>query len=109
MKGKEQTFLNRYFPRWWWMCVPYTLLFSASVLIVRPSPFFLAHAGLLLVMLFDLTLWGSVAWTLLACCLFISDRAIDRTAAQKVEVALSVLACIIGVYLRFFWTGNANS
>jgi hypothetical protein len=89
---------------WWWTSVPYLLIFTLMVLTFKPTPGFLAHVILPLLLLFWMTLYSSLAWVLVA--LVIAVRRPAVRFFNLTRLALGIAAALLGVYLEFFWAGN---
>jgi len=74
------------------------MLFLELVLASRPTPGMLAHTRTLPTIIFYLTLYSSIAWTLAAIALAIGRRT-HRT--NKLMLSLGLAACVLAVYLGF--------
>jgi hypothetical protein len=101
---------------WWWTSVPYLLIFAALVLILKPTPGILAHILLPLLILFWVALYSSLAWvavslfrmawSLVSLLWGVHRRPMPVTLSSIGSLVLGIAACLLGVYLEFFWTGN---
>jgi hypothetical protein len=89
------------FDIWWWASAPYTLVFALFVVVIRPSPGFLAHVILPFLYLFELTLVSAALWSIwfvLSC--LVSPRSRSARLARAWMLVVALLACVLGVILE---------
>lgn len=102
---------------WWWTSVPFLLVFAALVLILKPTPGILAHILFPLLISFWAVLYSSLAWIVVTCFQILWRmvsviRGVPGGESSRVtfggllRLILGIAACLLGVYLEFFWAGN---
>jgi hypothetical protein len=90
--------------KWWWVCVPYVFLFSAVVILLKPTPGILAHILWPLLVLFWIALPASMVWTVAKVTSLILRRQLARWNVATLIAATA--SSLLGIYLQFFWAGN---
>jgi len=89
---------------WWWTAVPYLLVYSILVILLRPSPGILAHIFFPFLIAFWLALYSCIGWLIV---IVVRVAVARRLAPANLTMLLvSLVASLIGLYLEFFWTGN---
>jgi len=84
---------------WWWLSVPYLLVFAILVVVLRPTPGILAHIFWPLLILFWISLCSSLAWILFS----FARRISSAIALSLYKLGLALVGCALGVYIQLFW------
>lgn len=91
---------------WCYASVPYLLLYSVLVILLRPTPGMLAHIFFPFVIAFWLALYICIAWTIVTFVRVVMARQIARSRLAMLLASLA--ASVIGLYVEFLWPGNVG-